>query len=121
MNAPTIPTTERNPMSDNETDTSTTKEEFTDYAVVLAQHDKGRALAEASRALAECVDAALATNKKGGSVTVKTTVEPLDNGAVRLAINVESKPVREPAQSIWFADGDGHLSRDNAGLFYGSK
>ncbi|TWS20812.1 hypothetical protein FK529_05675 [Tsukamurella asaccharolytica] len=109
-------------MSDQDTTADeTTEESVTDFAAILAQHDKGRALAEASRALAECVDAALASGKKGGSVTVKTTVEPLDNGAVRLAINVESKPVKEPAQSIWFADGDGHLSRDNAGFFLGAK
>ncbi|WP_019204557.1 hypothetical protein [Tsukamurella sp. 1534] len=105
----------------SENDTETAEESLTDFAVVLAQHDKGRALVEASRALAECVDAALATGKKGGSVTVKTTVEPLESGAVRLAVNVESKPVREPAQSIWFTDGTGTLSRDNAGMFYGSK
>lgn len=102
----------------NSADTDIAPGEVTDYTAVLMQHDKGRAQVEASRALAECVDAALATGKKGGSVTVKTTVEPLESGAVKLSITVESKPVKDPAGSIWFADGEGRLSRDNAGLFY---
>lgn len=100
-------------------DTGIAPGEVTDYTAVLMQHDKGRAQVEASKALADCVEAALATGKKGGSVTVKTTVEPLESGAVKLTITVESKPVKDPAGSIWFADGEGHLSRDNAGLFYG--
>lgn len=91
----------------------------TDYASVLMQHDKGRAHAEASRALAEVVEAALATKKKGGSVTVTMKVEPLDSGAVKLAVDVKSAPVKDPAASIWFADGEGKLSRDTAGMFYG--
>lgn len=95
--------------------------DVTDYIVVLTSHDKGRAQVEASKGLAECVDAALATGKKGGSVTVKTTVEPLESGAVKLSITVDSKPVKDPAGSIWFTDGEGHLSRDNAGMFYGNQ
>lgn len=106
-------------MNNKDTDAGIAPGEVTDYTAVLMQHDKGRAQVEASKALAECVDAALATGKKGGSVTVKTTVEPLESGAVKLAITVDSKPVKDPAGSIWFTDGEGRLSRDNAGLFYG--
>lgn len=93
----------------------------TDFAAVLMQNDKGRAHAEASRALDEVVQAALATGKKGGSVTVQVKAEPLESGAVRLVTLVKSNPVKDPAGSIWFADGAGQLSRDNAGLFYGTK
>ena len=92
--------------------------DITDYIVVLSQHDKGRAQIEASKGLSECVDAALATGKKGGKVVVTAAVEPLESGAVKLTVTVESKPVKDPAGSIWFTDGEGHLSRDNAGMFY---
>lgn len=95
--------------------------DVTDFIVVLSQHDKGRAQIDASKALTECVDAALATGKKGGKVKVITAVEPLESGAVKLTVTVESLPVKDPAGSIWFTDGEGHLSRDNAGLFYGGR
>lgn len=94
--------------------------DVTDYIIVLSQHDRGRAQVEASKGLQECVEAALATGKKGGTVKVTTAVEPLDSGAVKLTITVESKPVKDPAGSVWFTDGEGHLSRDNAGMFYGN-
>lgn len=112
-------------MPDNETEKETTSSDelspgdITDFIVVLAQHDKGRAQLEASNGLAECVDAALSTGKKGGKVSVEMAVEPLESGAVRLEITVKSSPKKEPAGSIWFTDGEGHLSRDNAGMFYG--
>ncbi|WP_458317143.1 hypothetical protein [Mycolicibacterium brisbanense] len=114
-------------MSDNK-ETETEKDgaglapgDVTDFIVVLMQHDKGRAQHEASKGLAECVDAALATGKKGGKVTVEMGVEPLESGAVKLEVTVKSAPKKEPAGSIWFTDGEGHLSRDNAGMFYGLK
>ena len=56
--------------------------------------------------------------KKGGTLTLKLTVNPLDSGAVQIVADVTSKPVKDPAGTIFFADGDGSLSRDNAGLFY---
>lgn len=93
----------------------------TDFSAVLIQHNKGREHADASRGLNDIVSAALATGKKGGYVTVKVTAEPLDSGAVRLAMTVTSKPAADPAASIWFTNGEGELSRDNAGMFYGTK
>lgn len=110
-------------MSDQDTDTTedTIEGSVTDFAIVLAQHDKGRTLIEASKGLAECVEAALATNKKGGTVTVQVKVEPLASGSVRLAFTVDSKPVKTPVESIWFADGRGHLSQNNAGFFLGAN
>jgi len=111
-------------LSDNkETDTGTEMAagDVTDFIVVLTQLDKGRPQVECSKALHEVVDAAMATGKKGGSVTLKITVEPLESGAVHLVADVTSKPVKDPAGTIFFADGEGHLSRDNAGMFYGVK
>ncbi|MEV5360601.1 hypothetical protein AB0K45_09680 [Micrococcus luteus] len=113
-------------MTDTSNEKTTQGEELapgdvTDFIVVLMAHDKGRAQAEASQGLAECVDAALATGKKGGKVTVEVGVEPLESGAVKLEVTVKSAPKKEPAGSIWFTDGEGHLSRDNANMYYGSK
>ncbi|MDO3168236.1 hypothetical protein P5V90_14805 [Mycobacteroides abscessus subsp. abscessus] len=113
-------------MSDNETEkaeegTELAPGDITDFIVVLTQLDKGRPQVEASKALHECVDAAMATGKKGGSVTLKITVEPLESGAVRLVADVASKPVKDPAGTIFFADGEGQLSRDNSAMFYGTK
>lgn len=91
--------------------------EVTDFAVVLTQHAKGSTLREASRALAEVVDAAIATSKKG-SVTVKFAVDPIaDGGAVKLRGTVTKTVPEDPAASVWFADGEGHISRDNTGLY----
>lgn len=110
-------------MSENTENTTTDIElapgDVTDFVVVLTTHDKGRAQAEASKALAECVDAALNTGKKGGSVTVKVKVDPLESGTVRLVVDVTSSPVKDPVGSIWYSDGEGGLSRDNTGLYYG--
>ncbi len=92
--------------------------EVTDFIVVLAAHDKGRAQAKASKLLAECVEAAHVTGKKGGTVTIKATVSALESGAVGIEFDVQGKPVEESVKSIWFDDGEGHLSRDNAGMFY---
>lgn len=107
-------------MSDDTT-IEQTEESVTDFSSVLMQHNKGREHLEASRGLNDIVQAALATGKKGGNVTIKVTAEPLDSGAVRLSMTVTTKPATDPLGSIWFTNGEGQLSRDNAGLFYGSK
>ncbi|EUA85019.1 hypothetical protein [Mycobacteroides abscessus] len=59
-------------MSDNETTEDKAKTEVgpgeaTDFIVVLAAHDKGRAQLKASKLLAQCVEAAHVTGKKGGT------------------------------------------------------
>ena len=109
-------------MSDNEKSTESTTElapgDVTDFVVVLTQLDKGRVQVEAPKALHECVEAAILHDKKGGNVTIKIAVNPLESGAVQLVADVTSKPVKDPAGTVFFADGEGHLSRDNAGLFY---
>lgn len=111
-------------MSDNETEEDKAKTEVapgevTDFIVVLAQHDKGRAQLKASKGLSDCVAAAAVTGKKGGTVTVKMDVKALESGAVRIEVNVESKPVEEAVGSIWFSDGEGGLSRDSSSMYYG--
>lgn len=111
-------------MSDNETSeakasTEVGPGEVTDFIVVLAAHDKGRAQLKASKLLAQCVEAAHVTGKKGGTITIKATVTALESGAVGIEIDVDGKPVEESVKSIWFDDGDGHLSRDNAAMYYG--
>ncbi len=101
-----------------ESATELTPGDVTDFVVVLAQLDKGRVQVEASKALHECVEAAMLHGKKGGNITLKITVNPLESGAVQLVADVTSKPAKYPAGTVFFSDGDGHLSRDNAGLFY---
>jgi hypothetical protein len=112
-------------MSDKETETQEGTElapgDVTDFMVVFMQLAKGRTQADATKALHECVAAALATGKKNGSLTIKVKVEPLESGAVTLIPDVTSSPAKDPAGTIFFADGEGNLSRDNAGLFYGTK
>lgn len=112
-------------MADNPQHTASDTEmapgDVTDFIVALAQLDKGRVQKEATDALHEVVAAALLHEKKGGTVTLKLTVNPLDSGAIQVIADVNGKPVKDPAGTIFFADGNGNLSRDNAGLFYGSK
>ncbi|MGH3955923.1 MAG: hypothetical protein ACRDTI_18020 [Mycobacterium sp.] len=113
-------------MSDNETEkaeagTELAPGDITDFMVVLLQLDKGRIQTAATKALHECVEAAMATGKKGGAVTLKIKVEPRESGAVCLVPDVVSSPAKDPAGTIFFADGEGNLSRDNAAMFYGTK
>lgn len=95
--------------------------DITEFIVVLTQLNKGRTQAELTKALHEVVEAALATEKKGGSVTLKIKVEPLESGAVSLIPDVSCSPAKDPAGTIFFADGEGTLSRDNNGMFYGNR
>ncbi|MGU3650623.1 hypothetical protein [Mycolicibacterium sp. A43C] len=95
--------------------------DVTDFMVILAQLDKGRTQLEATKALHEVTEAAMVHEKKGGKVTLTITVNPLESGAVQLIADVNSKPVKDPAGTIFFADGEGHLSRDNSGMYYGTK
>lgn len=111
-------------MSDNETEkaeegTELAPGDVTDFYVVFMQLDKGRTQAEATKALHECVEAAMATGKKGGTVSLKIKVEPRESGAVCFFSEVTSSPAKDPVGTIFFADGEGNLSRDSAGMFYG--
>lgn len=95
--------------------------DVTDFVVTLTQLDKGRVQQDATKALHEVVEAALLHEKKGGTVKLTLKVEPVESGAVRIIADVESKPVKDPAGTIFFADGEGTLSRDNAGMYFGHK
>lgn len=115
-------------MADNEQNSETTTAstemapgDITDFIVALTQLDKGRVQKEATKALHEVVEAALLHEKKGGSVKLTLKVEPIESGAVRIIADVVSSPVKDPAGTIFFADGEGTLSRDNSGMFYGLK
>lgn len=114
-------------MSESESDATTEvgtelqPGDVTEFLVVLTQLNKGRTQVELTKALHEVVEAALATEKKGGSVTLKIKVEPLESGAVSLIPDVSCSPAKDPAGTIFFADGEGTLSRDNAGMFYGNR
>lgn len=113
-------------MSDNDTEkkeegTELAPGDITEFIVVFTQLNKGRTQVEATKALHECVEAAMATGKKTGTVTIKIKVEPLESGAVCLVPDVVSAPAKDPAGTIFFADGEGGLSRDNAAMYYGTK
>ncbi|TDH45421.1 hypothetical protein E2F47_27720 [Mycobacterium eburneum] len=101
-----------------ETGTELAPGDITEFVAVFIQLNKGRIQVEATKALHEVVEAALATGKKTGSMTIKIKVEPLESGAVSLIPDVTCSPAKDPAGTIFFADGEGNLSRDNAGLFY---
>ncbi|MFA5712011.1 hypothetical protein [Mycolicibacterium sp.] len=92
--------------------------DVTEFIATLVQLDKGRVQKDCTNALHEVVEAALLHEKKGGSMTLKLKVNPLDSGAVQIVADVTSNPVKDPAGTIFFADGDGTLSRDNAGMYY---
>ncbi|MCG7610374.1 hypothetical protein [Mycobacterium sp. CnD-18-1] len=111
-------------MAENETESEATElapGDITEFISVFIQLNKGRTQVEATKALHECVEAALSTGKKNGAVTIKIKVEPLESGAVSLIPDVVGNPAKDPAGTIFFADGEGNLSRDNASLFYGTK
>lgn len=113
-------------MSENETEkaeegTELAPGDITEFIVVFTQLNKGRTQVEATKALHEVVEAALATGKKNGSLTIKIKVEPLESGAVSLIPDVVSSPAKDPAGTIFFADGEGSLSRENAAMYHGLK
>lgn len=85
-----------------------------DFASVLMQHAKGRAHAEASRRLAEVVEAVMDTGKQG-SITIKLTISPDKDGErlVKIADAITAKAPQESRKSLWFPDDDGNLHRNN--------
>lgn len=107
--------------TENENSTEMSPGDITDFIVALTQLDKGRVQKEATKALHEVVEAALLHEKKGGSVKLTLKVEPIESGAVRIIADVVSSPVKDPAGTIFFADGEGNLSRDNTGMYFGTK
>lgn len=111
-------------MSDTEKSEAATElaaGDVTEFVSVFVQLDKGRVQLEATNALHEVVAAALATEKKGGTVSIKIKVDPMESGAVALTTTITANPVKDPRGTIFFTDGEGSLSRDNSAMFYGNK
>lgn len=91
-----------------------TDQQGQDFAAVFVTHAKGRAHTEASRRLTEVVEAVMETGKPG-SVTVKLTVAPDKDLAhmVKVADSVTAKVPVAPRRSMWFADDDHTLHRND--------
>ncbi|QIN93639.1 hypothetical protein SEA_DUMPSTERDUDE_51 [Gordonia phage DumpsterDude] len=85
-----------------------------DFAAVLLGHAKGRAHTEASKKLAEVVEAVMETGKPG-SVTVKLTVsrDKEIKSMVKVADAVTAKVPVEPRRSMWFPGDDNTLHRND--------
>lgn len=101
-------------MPDNDSDS-------TEFATVLLTHAKGRAHDEATKSLREAVEAVKRTGKDA-TVTVKLTVKPVANvpNAFKLSDKVTATIPEDPRTSMWFADDDGGLHRNdpNQGSLY---
>lgn len=90
-------------------------DEHTEFAAVLMQHNRGTAHAEASRALAEVVEACKRTGKKG-SVTVRLDIEPQPKmgNVIKVTDHVVSKvPAADRVGSMWFPGEHGDLHRND--------
>ena len=85
-----------------------------DFAAVFLGHAKGRAHTEASKKLAEVVEAVMETGKPG-SVTVKLTVsrDKEIKSMVKVADSVTAKVPVEPRRSMWFPGDDHTLHRND--------
>lgn len=84
------------------------------FAAWLTEQRNGSLHAELSEALASVVEAVTELNKQG-TVTLKVTVKPIEDGsgaAVFVSDEVKTSPP-EPArpQAMFFADSRGNLSR----------
>lgn len=80
---------------------------------VLAELDNGRTASELDYELAQLVQAATITGKKG-KVTVEVTVEPNGEGKVEIDADVKPKVPKPTKHTTTFFVGDsGHLSRSD--------
>jgi hypothetical protein len=91
-----------------------TDQQSTEFASVLLNHAKGRAHDEASTKLREAVEAVQRTGKDA-SVTVKISVKPVANipNAFKLTDKVTASIPEDPRTSMWFADDDNTLHRND--------
>lgn len=85
-----------------------------DFAVVLMSHAKGRAHTEATKKLAEVITAVTETGK-AGSITVKLqfTADKDNPMLIKVADKVTATIPTEVRRSVWFADDDGSLHRND--------
>ncbi|TDH57527.1 hypothetical protein E2F47_01795 [Mycobacterium eburneum] len=89
-------------------------DETPEFASLLLNHAKGRAHDEASAKLREAVEAVRNTGKSA-KVTVELSIEPVAKipNAYRIQDKVTSKIPEEPRTSMWFADDNGGLHRND--------
>lgn len=86
----------------------------TEFAQLLMSHAKGRAHDKATAELNAAVEAVKRTGKSG-FVAIKFSIDPVKNNdeVVRIESNVTSKVPEEPVTSMWYADDDGALHRND--------
>lgn len=89
-------------------------DETPEFATLLCTHGKGRAHDEASKKLREAVEAVMTTGKQA-TVTVKFTFSrvPETFNVLKVGSKVAATIPEEPPVSMWFADDDGGLHRND--------
>lgn len=94
-------------MADNDT-------EDQDFAFVLMQHSGGRAHTEASKKLAEVVEAVRETGKAGSiTVTLKISRDKEMPRVMKIDDSVKAVVPKETRRSLWFPDDDNRLHRND--------
>jgi hypothetical protein len=90
------------------------KDEPQQFATVLLGHAKGRAHDEASEKLAECIQAVKDTGKPA-TITVELTIKPVDKipNAYKIIDKVKASVPVDPRASMWFADENNGLHRND--------
>lgn len=88
--------------------------ESNEFAAVLLQHNKGREHDAASKLLRQAVESVKTTGRKA-SVTVKVDIAPMKNNnrVVQIGVKPTATIPEEKVDSIWFADSDGGLHRND--------
>jgi hypothetical protein len=89
-------------------------DEATEFASVLLNHAKGRAHDEATKCLRDAVEAVKRVGKPA-KVTVELTISPVPKipNAYRIEDRVIPKIPEDPRTSMWFADDEGGLHRND--------
>ncbi len=92
---------------------SATDEGRRPFAAWLQEQQGGVFHAELTDALAAIV-AGVTEHERGGTLTIKVTVKPEADGAVKVSTDFTAKVPRAAAKpSLFFADSAGNLSRRN--------
>lgn len=92
---------------------SATDEGRRPFAAWLQEQQGGVFHAELGDALADIV-AGVTEHERGGTLTIKVTVKPEADGAVKISTDFTAKVPRAAARpSLFFADSKGNLSRRN--------
>lgn len=86
----------------------------TEFGTVLLNHAKGRAHDEATKRLREAV-AAVQQTGKDAKVVVELCIKPVPKirNAFRIEDKVTAKIPEDPRTSMWFADDQGGLHRND--------